>query len=31
VNTDISSTTFGRAFGIGIGARRLQVSARATF
>ncbi len=31
VTTDISSTNFGRAFGIGIGARRLQVSARATF
>jgi hypothetical protein len=30
-NTDISSPNFGRIFGIGIGARRLQLSLRATF
>ena len=30
-NTDISSPTFGRAFSVGIGARRLQLSLRATF
>jgi hypothetical protein len=30
-NTDISSPNFGRAFGVGIGARRLQLSLRATF
>jgi hypothetical protein len=30
-NTDISSSNFGRIFGIGIGARRLQISLRATF
>jgi hypothetical protein len=29
--TDISSPNFGRIFGIGIGARRLQLSLRATF
>ena len=31
LNTDISSPNFGRLFGIGIGARRLQLSLRATF
>lgn len=31
LNTDISSPNFGRLFGIGIGARRLQASLRATF
>jgi hypothetical protein len=31
LNTDISSPTFGRLFGIGIGARRLQLALRATF
>jgi hypothetical protein len=30
-NTDIASPNFGRIFGIGIGARRLQLSLRATF
>ena len=30
-NTDISSPNFGRIFGVGIGARRLQLSLRATF
>jgi hypothetical protein len=30
-NTDISSPTFGRIFGVGIGARRLQLSLRGTF
>ena len=30
-NTDISSPSFGRIFGVGIGARRLQLSVRATF
>ncbi len=30
-NTDISNTNFGRIFGVGIGARRLQLSLRATF
>lgn len=30
-NTDISSPNFGRVFGVGIGARRLQLSVRATF
>jgi hypothetical protein len=29
--TDIASPNFGRIFGIGIGARRLQLSARVTF
>ena len=31
LNTDISNPNFGRLFGIGIGARRLQLSLRATF
>ena len=31
LNTDISSPNFGRLFGIGIGARRLQLALRATF
>ncbi len=31
LNTDISSPNFGRLFGIGINARRLQLSLRATF
>ena len=31
LNTDISSPNFGRLFGVGIGARRLQLSLRATF
>jgi hypothetical protein len=30
-NTDISSPNFGKIFGVGQGARRLQVSLRATF
>jgi hypothetical protein len=30
-NTDVSSPNFGRIFGIGIGARRVQLSLRATF
>ena len=30
-NTDISSPNFGRIFGVGIGARRLQLSVRASF
>ncbi len=30
-NTDISSPNFGRIFGVGIGARRLQLALRATF
>jgi hypothetical protein len=30
-NTDISSPNFGRIFSVGIGARRLQISARMTF
>ena len=30
-NTDISSPNFGRIFGVGIGARRLQIGLRATF
>ena len=30
-NTDISSPNFGKAFGVGQGARRLQLSLRATF
>jgi hypothetical protein len=30
-NTDISSPNFGRIFSVGIGARRLQLSLRATF
>jgi hypothetical protein len=30
-NTDISSPNFGRIFGVGIGARRIQLSLRATF
>jgi hypothetical protein len=29
--TDIANPNFGRIFGIGIGARRLQLSLRATF
>ena len=31
LTTDIASPNFGRLFGIGIGARRLQLSLRATF
>ena len=31
LDTNLSSTTFGRLTGIGIGARRLQLSLRATF
>jgi hypothetical protein len=31
LNTDISSPNFGRLFGVGIGARRIQLSLRATF
>jgi hypothetical protein len=30
-NTDVSSPNFGRIFGVGIGARRVQLSLRATF
>ena len=30
-NTDLSSPNFGKIFGVGQGARRLQVSLRATF
>jgi hypothetical protein len=30
-NTDVSSPNFGRIFGVGIGARRIQLSLRATF
>ena len=30
-NTDLSSPNFGRIFGVGIGARRIQLSLRATF
>ena len=29
--TNLSSPNFGRIFGVGIGARRLQLSLRATF
>ena len=29
--TDLSNPNFGRAFGVGVGARRLQLSLRATF
>jgi hypothetical protein len=31
LDTNLNSTTFGRLTGIGIGARRLQMSLRATF
>jgi len=31
LDTDVSSPTFGRMFGVGIGARRLQIGLRATF
>ena len=31
LTTDIASPNFGRLFGIGIGARRLQLALRVTF
>jgi len=31
LNTDLSDPNFGRMFGVGIGARRLQIGLRATF